>query len=911
MPLLSVQREQPTAPGARTGCSACSLATTWPSLRNPKIVPDGSARPLVYFLGEAPGEADDAVGRNLMGEGGSILRNALSRWDMRANIPYRVGNICRCRPTERSGSKIEPRLTTPSEQAACWGAYGADDVLNSRPLVIVPLGTPALQRFIDGGVHEWDRVLVPFKYREHLCWLYPMHHPDYLIEQGGDRSEYYKFWHQGMDWLRVNVPSLTSPTIPTAAEITAGIEVIMPDRPLDLSMLDTRGQHIAFDVETTDLMPWAPGAKMLSASIATSEKTISFCVDHPANARYAKQNAAVLFQMLKQARLRSAHNESMEIRWASKYFGMEVFGWDWQDTMGMAYSEHGTRLQALGKRTQIHFGFNVKDVTRVDPLQWKTTPLDQFLFYGALDSKWCLRIAQQIPEGPEAWILDESRRQDKAAMAAAALSWRGMLVDQTELGVQTQKFEQQVKSAANDIVMDRQVVAWESAGHKKFNPAANDQVAEFFGLKSASEDILHELNSPLARKIVRLRKLEKMLGTYAQGTLRDMYPDGFLHPDFTTMKAVTGRWSSKKPNSQNWPKREDKTFRKVITAPKGCVMACFDFSQLEARGITIASDAPVLLQYVWDEEDIHREWAERLYDDYPEIADRLCPNVHDDKLIIKRIRGDIKTGLVFSQFYGAGEKTSAGAMHVPLGVMQPIIRDFWRKYGDVKKWGNRIHHDYDKNGYVQTLTGRRMFGPLSWTEQTNYPIQGTGSDIVVDAAVQCILLAVRENDPYLIPCINIHDDLTFYFPANQAEEYIKLVSRILVTPRFDWISVPLAIEVSMGDNWSEQNEFGNYSTKDFYKLPASGLAGQVEAIKRIARESAAHPVIGRSLPARSINAARRERIALSGATVASAPSAQVLGRGDGAGDGGPRIITSAAEAGQTAPLLPIRPKRDG
>jgi hypothetical protein len=64
-----------------------------------------------------------------------------------------------------------------------------------------------------------------------------------------------------------------------------------------------------------------------------------------------------------------------------------------------------------------------------------------------------------------------------------------------------------------------------------------------------------------------------------------------------------------------------------------------------------------------------------------------------------------------------------------------------------------------------------------------------------------------------MPRINIHDDLTFALPDDDARimEYINEISQTLVRVRFDWQIVPLKVEWKIGYNWADLHDIHEYT----------------------------------------------------------------------------------------------------
>ena len=68
-------------------------------------------------------------------------------------------------------------------------------------------------------------------------------------------------------------------------------------------------------------------------------------------------------------------------------------------------------------------------------------------------------------------------------------------------------------------------------------------------------DVLEEIakTHDVARLILEYRGLMKLSGTYVDGLMRAISPDGRIHTTYDSLGAATGRMSSNDPNLQNIP----------------------------------------------------------------------------------------------------------------------------------------------------------------------------------------------------------------------------------------------------------------------------------------------------------------------------------------------------------------------
>jgi len=271
--------------------------------------------------------------------------------------------------------------------------------------------------------------------------------------------------------------------------------------------------------------------------------------------------------------------------------------------------------------------------------------------------------------------------------------------------------------------------------------------------------------------------------------------------------------SKKEINLQNFPARENAEIRNIITAPEGCFIAAYDYGQLEARIIAMASKDKVFCEAIWDNSDTHYRWTDRIIDEYPQILEKIDRD---------SLRSDTKTALVFAAFYGSAENPIAKHYRtlygVPEEIMKNLYKEFWETYPGVKKWQQEIIEFYKKNGYVESFSGRKRRAPLSINQITNLPIQSTASyDVCLRAGDRLSKLAYELNKPQYQYVINIHDDLTFYIPKVSFQEDVDFIAKEMVRPVYEWIIVPLEVEVKFGTNWGSLEKLGKRDTTHYFK----------------------------------------------------------------------------------------------
>ena len=136
-------------------------------------------------------------------------------------------------------------------------------------------------------------------------------------------------------------------------------------------------------------------------------------------------------------------------------------------------------------------------------------------------------------------------------------------------------------------------------------------------------------------------------------------------------------------------------------------------------------------------------------------------------------------------------------------------------------WQEELEAFYWKHGYVETAFGFRRHEPLSKNELINAPVQGTAAQLVMDAQARLSTAAYAQDKPQYQAVINMHDDLTPYLPRESLEEDIEFIAHEMCIFDRDFVTLPLSIEVSIGENWADQQEIGTFYSTDFgWSAPA-------------------------------------------------------------------------------------------
>ncbi len=322
------------------------------------------------------------------------------------------------------------------------------------------------------------------------------------------------------------------------------------------------------------------------------------------------------------------------------------------------------------------------------------------------------------------------------------------------------------------------------------------------GAPSTDEDVLQQLalDYPLPQILLDYRSLAKLKSTYTDKLPR-MVDDttGRVHTNYAQAVAVTGRLASNEPNLQNIPVRtaEGRRIREAFIAPPGHSIISADYSQIELRIMAhIAQDAG-LLQAFAAGEDIHRATAAEVFGVPLEAVDNEQ----------RRYAKIINFGLI----YGMSEFGLASQLGIERAAARAYMDRYFARYPGVADYMQRTREAAKRNGYVETVFGRRLWLPeinspngnrRQGAERAaiNAPMQGTAADIIKLAMLAVHEWLVREKLRSKL-IMQVHDELVLEVPDGE----IDLVKRELpkLMGGVARLDVPLLVETGVGPNWEQ------------------------------------------------------------------------------------------------------------
>jgi DNA polymerase-1 len=320
------------------------------------------------------------------------------------------------------------------------------------------------------------------------------------------------------------------------------------------------------------------------------------------------------------------------------------------------------------------------------------------------------------------------------------------------------------------------------------------------GEPSTDVEVLEELAAkhPLPRLLIDHRHFAKLKSTYLDtlATLAD--EEGRVHSSFSQVVAATGRLSSSDPNLQNIPIRSEDggQIRQAFVAGfPGWSLLAADYSQIELRILAHYTQDPALVRAFAEDIDIHTAVASRIFG-VPEAA------VDANQ---RRVAKTVNFGVI----YGIKPFGLASRLGITQAEAAAFIDAYFNEYASVEAFMNRTLVGAARDGYVETILGRRRMingiknttgRNLNTAERTavNAVIQGSAADLI-KRAMLAVDRRIKAEGFQARLLLQIHDELVFEAPDTEIKPLAELVRREMVEAIvFD---VPIQVDVAVGPNW--------------------------------------------------------------------------------------------------------------
>ena len=499
-------------------------------------------------------------------------------------------------------------------------------------------------------------------------------------------------------------------------------------------------------------------------------------------------------------------------------YGIDIAPFD--DTMLMSYAldcgKGGHGMDELAKRHLDYETIKFSDVagTGKKAKSFDNVPIREATKYAAEDADITLRLYEilkpRLAAEGKATVYETLERP--LAPVIVAMEREGVKVEPQVLRRLSADFAQRMAAAEAE--------AYRLAG-EEFNLGPPKQISEILfgklgleggkktakGAWSTNAAVLEDLalqGNDLAKVLLEWRGLSKLKSTYTDSLPAEINPEtGRVHTSYALASTTTGRLSSNDPNLQNIPIRTEDG-RKIRTAfihEKGNTLISADYSQIELRLVAHIADLKSMKQAFADGVDIHAMTASEMFG---------VPVKGMDPMIRRRAKA-INFGII----YGISAFGLANQLGISRGEAKDYIDAYFKKFPGIRQYMDDTIASAKAHGFVETIFGRRTYvggitdkNPAmrgySERQAINAPIQGAAADVIRRAMIRMpgALQKARLGAKMLL---QVHDELIFECPKDEADKTAKLVADIMVSapaPAVN-LSVPLVVEARAGANWDE------------------------------------------------------------------------------------------------------------
>ena len=318
---------------------------------------------------------------------------------------------------------------------------------------------------------------------------------------------------------------------------------------------------------------------------------------------------------------------------------------------------------------------------------------------------------------------------------------------------------------------------------------------------STSADILEKLKDehPIVAEILKYRQIQKLYSTYIKGFEPLVEKGtGLVHTCFNQTLTSTGRLSSKEPNLQNIPVREQegRELRKLfVSSFDGGKIAGADYSQIELRLLAHFSGCNQLIEAFNEGKDVHALTASQVFE--VPLAE-----------VTKDMRQSAKA-VNFGIIYGISDFGLSEQLKISPKRAGEYIKKYFEMYPSVKEYMDKNVEFARKNGYVTTLLGRKRyireinspnFNLRSFGERAamNMPLQGTAADIIKIAMIS-VHSEMKKRGLKSKLILQVHDELIVDALAEEVGEVLEILKNKMENAVK--LSVPLTVETECGDRW--------------------------------------------------------------------------------------------------------------
>ncbi|WP_456392534.1 bifunctional 3'-5' exonuclease/DNA polymerase [Persephonella sp.] len=289
--------------------------------------------------------------------------------------------------------------------------------------------------------------------------------------------------------------------------------------------------------------------------------------------------------------------------------------------------------------------------------------------------------------------------------------------------------------------------------------------------------------------LLQIRSLKKTVDKLKE--LESHTVGGRIYSQFRQIGAPTGRMASSRPNLQNVTRE----LRKLFRAPEGKKLIVADYSQIELRIAAEYVNDETMIEAFRSGRDLHRFTASLILGkEYQEVT-------KEERQMAKAINFGLIYGISPSSLMEYARNNYG--VDISIEDAKRFHSRFFQVYSGFKKWHEQVKEKLRERHTIEvyTLLGRRMV-VSRFTEAVNFPIQGTGSDLLKMAVVFFGKLSGDIN----ASIVNlVHDEIIVEVSGEEAQKAVEILKESMArSGKLLLKKVPVEFEAGIVDTWADK-----------------------------------------------------------------------------------------------------------
>ncbi len=539
------------------------------------------------------------------------------------------------------------------------------------------------------------------------------------------------------------------------------------------------------DIETTGLSPYEDYIRLIQ--VKNPKKEYAFILD-----LYKVSYDKKIFDAFKDKKL-VFHNAKFDLSFLSQKIDKRFLDLEIEDTMLIGKTFEPSKKHSLKEMVKNHLDIEMdKSQQKAD---WSQEKLNKKqLIYAAFDVIYLQKLFEK---------LKETYNFEKNLVYKIEKNFIPVLIKIEQKGIKID-FDKAIEFL-DDVRKEYEETENYLIKKYRINPRSPHDVANALikeGIKlprtkkgnySTSEDVLKFIDHEIAKKVIKIRKLKNSIDLL-ESYIKSCDENFRIHSTFNSWKTVSGRMSSENPNIQNVP--TNKRFRQLFTADEGNVLLGADYPQIELRIAAVYTNDKTMIDALKNNIDLHKL-----------IVSKATGKPYKE---INKEERKLGKPVNFGLLYGMSANTLRGYAKTIYGISMSkedalkFKKIYKETYKGINEWQDKTIRKIKKNGFIETstLAGRKAVAKR-YTDALNYPIQGTGADLIKLACIYFDYNCKKHKVNAQIVNI-IHDEIIVEVEENQKDAAKDLLKKSMEKAAKRFLKdIPCPVDVVIGKNWEE------------------------------------------------------------------------------------------------------------